>query len=1377
MNFSFTVNNLQGIQLASYNKTLTQTEVEQSAQDYAKVVSVASDVEDNNLTTNGQYQGLNKGNNLGNYTVAAGNVTDVKNDIVFHFTSDNMLNMNHVRGIHVVKQGYNSIANNEDLIQDRISEQTINVEPYLGLSEVEIISRANQQREIIAVRMVDNSILLVVPKTVIDDDFKMDEKAANYHKNVIYYDMKDADSLQYKTDVDNRRYTSLDYDNGLKLDNGYYNKQTSFQGTYQYGNKAYNNLNLSMLSGSQVSTDAGIKLHYISTEDGSELKDYDYTTGSGNYAVTLPEFKGYTAYTSGDQIGFSYDSTTHTLKTGDGRTISMGNNFVLYDGNGTITYPAEGSIKDVYVLYVGIQQSVTIRYVDGENGDKEVGTEKLMGRTGESLTPIYTVPKHYDIVSGNVSTYRVQPQNNTITVKVQAHHTSGTETKTITRTIIYTDKNGQAQYKEQSTTISRSTNRNDVSGNITYGDWSTGTLPAFTIPEGPTGYVKNITSVPSLSVNGDSQSSVINVVYSPIGAETKAISVPQDTQPEADKGIKNPDALPQGTQYSWQTKPDTSVPGSNITGNIQVNYPGGVTKDIAVPIHVTPVSQLITTPAGQTPDPNKGIKDADKLPKGTQVTWETTPDTSMPGSNPTGTIKVTYPDGKTDTIDKVPVHVTPVGQAIPVQEGQTPEPNKGVKDADKLPEGTQVEWVKTPDTSMPGSNPTGTIKVTYPDGKTDTIDKVPVHVTPVGQAIPVPAGQTPDPNKGIKDADKLPKGTQVTWETTPDTSMPGSNPTGTIKVTYPDGKTDTIDKVPVHVTPVGQAIPVPAGQTPDPNKGIKDADKLPKGTKVEWSETPNTSMPGSNPTGTIKVTYPDGKTDTIDKVPVHVTPVGQAIPVPAGQTPDPNKGIKDADKLPKGTKVEWSETPNTSIPGSNPTGTIKVTYPDGKTDTIDKVPVHVIPVDQAIPVPAGQKPDPNKGIKDADKLPEGTQVEWVKTPDTSMPGSNPTGTIKVTYPDGKTDTIGNVPVHVTPVSQPITTPAGQMPEPTSGIKDADKLPKGTKVEWSETPDTSMPGSNPTGTIKVTYPDGKTDTIGKVPVHVTPVSQPITTPADQMPDPTSGIKDADKLPKGTQVEWEKTPDTSMPGSNPTGTIKVTYPDGKTDTIGKVPVHVTPVSQPITTPAGQMPEPTSGIKDADKLPKGTKVEWSETPDTSMPGSNPTGTIKVTYPDGKTDTIDNVPVHVTPVSQPITTPAGQMPEPTSGIKDADKLPKGTKVVWVKEPDTKNIGTVTGMVKIMYPNGQSDLLKVQIKVTVLHHMSQTSIRKHELLRQGSTNVQLSTGQKSNTNAFSTKEKKVTRLPQTGDKSEWGLALLGSVMAMFNFRLIGARWKQRHDN
>ena len=368
--------------------------------------------------------------------------------------------------------------------------------------------------------------------------------------------------------------------------------------------------------------------------------------------------------------------------------------------------------------------------------------------------------------------------------------------------------------------------------------------------------------------------------------------------PDAKEGIANADKLPKDTKYDWVKKPDVSKAGKS-KGTIKVTIPGGKTTEVEVDVTVTdpnagandgqtdadkhtPKSERLMTTIGKVPAAEKGITNLKtELPQGTTATWQTEPDVSKAG-NTGGVVKVTYPDKSFDTVavpvtvkdEETPAANTPaVGQDITTKRDVEPKAEDGIKNLGDLPKGTTATWEKKPDVSKPGETP-ATIKVTYPDKSTQSVP-IKVHVTgdadeytPKPKQITVPRGEKPKAEDGIANKDKLPKGTKYTWKTTPKTDKPGDT-SGIVVVTYPDGSKDEV-KVPIKVTsdadkyaPKPQDIATRVDVTPPASDGIANTDKLPKGTKYEWQKQPNVSKPGET-TGTIKVTYPDGTSETVD---------------------------------------------------------------------------------------------------------------------------------------------------------------------------------------------------------------------------------------------------------------------------------------------------------------------------------------------------------------------------------------------------------------------------------------------------------------------------------------------------------------------------------
>ncbi|QTJ33479.1 Rib/alpha-like domain-containing protein [Dolosigranulum pigrum] len=447
--------------------------------------------------------------------------------------------------------------------------------------------------------------------------------------------------------------------------------------------------------------------------------------------------------------------------------------------------------------------------------------------------------------------------------------------------------------------------------------------------------------------------------------------------------------------------------------------------------------------------------------------------------------------------------------------------------------------------------------------------------------------------------------------------------------------------------------------------------------------------------------------------------------IPAGSTTtatiteDPNNKGKANWTVTVDDNGDVEVTPGSDAqPGDSATVTVETTYPDGTKDSSSfKVTVPTIqsfeydPQGQDIEVPEDGKPNAADGIANKDELPEGTEFEFDGPVDTSTPGKKKAKVI-VAYPDGSTDTV-DVTVNVTevptqadnhePKGQDIEVPEGSEPDAENGIANKDELPKGTEFEFDGPVDTSTPGKKKAKVI-VAYPDGSTDTVD-VTVNVTevptqadnhePKGNPIFVEKNGTPNAADGIANKDKLPEGTEFEFDGPVDTSTPGEKKAKVI-VAYPDGSTDTVD-VTVNVTdgdtpqseifePQGQDIEVPEGGKPNAADGIANKDELPEGTEFEFDGPVDTSTPGKKKAKVI-VAYPDGSTDTVD-VTVNVTPKAPGKTTAETLEPKwndsdakdggPVTVPNTGDKIPAGSKTTATITEDPNNKGKANWTVTV---------------------------------------------------------------------------------------------------
>ncbi|PWF24304.1 protein with ysrik-signal peptide [Lactobacillus johnsonii] len=294
----------------------------------------------------------------------------------------------------------------------------------------------------------------------------------------------------------------------------------------------------------------------------------------------------------------------------------------------------------------------------------------------------------------------------------------------------------------------------------------------------------------------------------------------------------------------------------------------------------------------------------------------------------------------------------------------------------------------------------------------------------------------------------------------------------------------------------------------------------------------------------------------------------------------------------------------------------------------------------------------------------------------------------------------------------------------NAITNKDSLTNVKSYSWSGTPDTSKPGSISPKVI-VTYNDNSAD---EVPVTVkikgdadkyNPEGGEITVNRNTelgSKDAENAIKNSSELPPDTKYDWEKSPDTSKPGTQ-IGTVVVTYPDTTTDKVNvSIDVRrdsetykVTPKDK-VSVDKGEDVDPASLVTVTDpdgkqvQLPAGS-IDWKygAKPDLTTQGDK-TGSVEVTFLDGsKKDT--DVTIHVKtdaetydPQAQPWTTTVGETPKADEVISSTDKngkkMPSDANYTWKTEPNTSKTGEASGEVTVTYNDGSQDDVPVTINV-----------------------------------------------------------------------------------
>lgn len=848
------------------------------------------------------------------------------------------------------------------------------------------------------------------------------------------------------------------------------------------------------------------------------------------------------------------------------------------------------------------------------------------------------------------------------------------------------------------------------------------------------------------------------------------------------------------------TQIDTKTPGI-VNVKVTVTYPDGSTDHVEVPVTVGDPDNETYKPSAEAINKKRGEKapTADDITKAVKIPTVDgkTPDKSkttvelvnqnnpLPTTERTGTtnvpVKVTYPDGSS-TVVQVPVIVTDTNadeytpNVEPVEEPYGRDEKtieKAITDAVKV-----TDWPEQSDNkpkykiatgeTIPSGTKPGTyhvnVDVEYPD---KTVDKVTVDVTiknkqsdtfePTAKPVVKPFGKQVTSDDvtgnvtvpGWPEADKSQLKIKLNNpdKDLPDGQTPGNYPVE-VKVTYPDGTTDIV-KVPVTISNKESNAYPPKADSITKKNGEKPSDDeiTSKVTIPNWpsgkGEVKKTVDSNSIPDGTkggtfnvpVTVTYPDGST-TVINVPVNIgnpTATDKVVTVPKGVDPKPEDSIANKDKFPEGTTFEWTKKPDTSEEGNNKSGKVKITIPGS---TTQEVPVKVNVVDPSaseVNVPQGTNlPKPEDVIKDSNdttKFPNGTTFKWKpeNTPDTSNSGKKD-GVILVTLP-GQSPVEVPVTVNVlpNPEANVVNVPQnGTLPDAKTVIKDSNdtsKFPEGTKFDWKTKPDIKQSGKDKQGKITVTIPgvNGKPGTSADVDVTVNVTPEPndkVTTVAQNSdPDPKNSIANNGDFPDGTKFEWSKDqdgksgkPDTSKTGNSIPGTVVITVPGQKPQTV-KVKVNVIPAPEvnnitvlQNTDGKDNTPKPGDLISNKDKL-TGATFEWKKDgnketgkPDTSHVGNQP-GVVTITFTGmPPADVPVNVLVVPNPKDKTVSVPVNAKPKPEDSISNQGDLPQGTTFEWKKDatPNTDQPGTTKGTVLVKIPGIKEPVkVKVTLKVT----------------------------------------------------------------------------------
>ena len=162
------------------------------------------------------------------------------------------------------------------------------------------------------------------------------------------------------------------------------------------------------------------------------------------------------------------------------------------------------------ILYEPIAQTIMIQYLDQ---GQVVGTQKLIGYTGETLIPNYHAPQGYEITSSPQPNITVDATGKQI-IQVNVSHkfTQSSETLTKTRTIIIHFPNSTTKTYQQVAFVKRMVAVDQVTGSKTYGPWHNNSWDAMDIPI-IEGYTANQNSIAAQEVTAETENETIDIFY------------------------------------------------------------------------------------------------------------------------------------------------------------------------------------------------------------------------------------------------------------------------------------------------------------------------------------------------------------------------------------------------------------------------------------------------------------------------------------------------------------------------------------------------------------------------------------------------------------------------------------------------------------------------------------------------------------------------------------------------------------------------------------------------------------------------------------------------------------------------------------------------
>ena len=633
-----------------------------------------------------------------------------------------------------------------------------------------------------------------------------------------------------------------------------------------------------------------------------------------------------------------------------------------------------------------------------------------------------------------------------------------------------------------------------------------------------------------------------------------------------------------------------------------------------------PVGVIQDVKKDETPKAENSIGNKEELPEGTTYEFvddqgnKTTPKTDQIGEQPV-TVKVTYPDGSSETVD-TKINIVPRDDIIDVKDPDHTDIPKGYIRV-RFMDDTSVVYGKDVTRACDiRESALATVKYSSLWTRT-TVNPAQDYRKPINWYL----GQSKD----AITADRL-----VKDDVKADTKV--------LEITPKATQTDAS-----KYNPQGDNLKVTQGSTIEAKDFIKNKEDMPIGTGYEFVDnngdpvTPDTNKLGKQDLK-IKVTFPD-KSEKIVDASMDVVPKDNIVkvddpdhtPVPTGYvrvTLVNDKTSVETYKEVYDVKVEAKiKYGDVLLRAADPQPNDKYTTPitwKMNNNPVDKLGViadtstltafaklkdseNYDPKVQDQTVKQGDTPKAEDSISNKDKLPKGTEYEFVDkkdepantvTPNTDEPGEQKPY-VRVTYPDGSSEIVGPTTITVVPDKDIIPVKPGdedttETPEgyvrvtlvnDQASVQDY-KRSYDVRVDAKVAYGTIIIGApEPTPADKYTIPitwkmggnaldqraivDKTSELTAFATAKVKPEVQDQTVKQGDTPDPADSIKNKDKLPEDTTYEFvnqdgtPNKPDTTKPGEQKPY-VKVEYPDGTSEIVGPTTIKVVPDKDIIPVP---------------------------------------------------------------------------------------------------------------------------------------------------------------------------------------------------------------------